>query len=98
MQIEMDYGRKGMPIEVPDDTDIFLVRETPAIQDETAAIQDALRNPINLSPLGDLVREGTKVVIVHTDITRATPNARLLPVIINELESHGVRSARTSPS
>jgi len=91
MQIEMDYGRKGLTIEVPDNSDIFLVRETPALQDETASIQNALRYPINHSPLGDLVREGTKVVIVHTDITRATPNARLLPIILNELESNGVR-------
>jgi len=31
------------------------------------------------------------VVIVHTDITRATPNARLLPVILDEIGSHGIR-------
>jgi nickel-dependent lactate racemase len=31
-----------------------------------------------------------KVVVVHTDITRATPNARLLPVILAELQEAGV--------
>jgi len=28
MQIKMDYGRSGLNIEVPDDADVFLVRET----------------------------------------------------------------------
>ena len=31
------------------------------------------------------------VAIVHTDITRATPNDRLLPVILAELEAGGIR-------
>jgi nickel-dependent lactate racemase len=31
--------------------------------------------------------------VVHTDITRATPNDRILPVLLEELESAGVRRA-----
>ncbi|NOZ72158.1 MAG: nickel-dependent lactate racemase, partial [Chloroflexi bacterium] len=33
---------------------------------------------------------GDTVVIVHTDITRATPNDRILPVILAELEAAGI--------
>jgi len=90
-QIKMDYGRNGLIVDLPDETDVFLVRETPAIADETAAIKNALRQPIGQPPLRELVKKGTKVVIVHTDITRATPNGRLLPVILNELENSGVK-------
>jgi lactate racemase len=49
-----------------------------------------MRAPIASPPLGELVRRGDTVTIVHTDITRATPNDRVLPVILQELESLGI--------
>jgi nickel-dependent lactate racemase len=42
--------------------------------------------------LADLVHRGNSVVIVHTDITRPTPNDRILPIIIAELERSGIHS------
>lgn len=62
----------------------------PGIPDEAEALQTALRAPIASPPLGELVHPGDRVMIVHTDITRATPNDRILPVILQELESLGV--------
>lgn len=91
MQIKMDYGRNGITIETPDDADVFLVREMPNLDDEISAIQNALKCPIQSPPLDAFIKEGTRVVIVHTDITRATPNERLLPVILNELKKNGVK-------
>lgn len=41
-------------------------------------------------PLSDLVKTNDHVVIVHTDITRATPNDRILPILINELLKSGI--------
>ena len=90
MQIMMDYGRKGLLIDVPNNADIFHVREVPALEDEYHAIQKAMQNPVNSKPLDALVRSGMKILIVHSDITRATPNDRLLPIIINELEKADV--------
>ncbi len=90
MQINMDYGREGLTIEVPDTTHVFTVRNTPPVADEPKSIQNALQNPINSAPLSTLVHRGMQILIVHSDITRATPNDRLLPVIIKELESSGV--------
>lgn len=87
----MDYGRSGLTLDVPDNADVFLVRRTPVLVDETAAIRDALRRPIGCPPLSARLREGMKILVVHTDITRATPNDRLLPVILDELESGGIR-------
>jgi nickel-dependent lactate racemase len=60
------------------------------LPDETAALRDALRRPIGSPPLADLVRPGQTVAIVHTDITRATPNDRILPVLLDELEAAGI--------
>jgi len=91
MHIKLDYGRDGITIDIPDNADVFLVRETPALPDEVVAIQSALCHPIGHPPLDELAQKGTRVVILHTDITRATPNRRLLPVMLAELERNGVR-------
>ncbi|MBN2503699.1 MAG: nickel-dependent lactate racemase, partial [Anaerolineales bacterium] len=90
MHIQLDYGRTGLKVELPDDTDVISARFIPGISDEAAAVRAALRAPIGKPPLAELVKPGDTVVITHTDITRATPNDRLLPVLIAELEAAGV--------
>lgn len=63
----------------------------PGLPGEDEALREALCHPIESPALTELVKSGDSVVIVHTDITRATPNDRILPVILGELELAGVR-------
>ncbi len=91
MKIRMDYGRQGLNLDAPETADVFLVREIAPITDEVAAIRDALRHPIGTRSLSTRLRQGMRVAVIHTDITRATPNDRLLPVILAELEAGGIR-------
>ena len=60
-------------------------------KDVPAAIRDALARPIGTPPLRDLARPGDRVCIVFTDITRACPDALLVPAMLAELEQAGVR-------
>ena len=95
MQLNLAYGRDGLLIDLPDrigqnDVDIITPRFVPGLPDEPAAIRQALRSPIASPPLAELVQPGDTVVIVHTDITRATPNDRLMPVLLGELEELGI--------
>jgi nickel-dependent lactate racemase len=90
MQIALAYGRNGLTVNLPDHCHVIRPRPTPGLPDEPAALRRALREPIASAPLAAKVRRGDKVVIVHTDITRATPNDRILPVLITELESAGI--------
>ncbi|MCL4266150.1 MAG: nickel-dependent lactate racemase [Anaerolineae bacterium] len=90
MRVELAYGRSHLIINLPDTTDVLRPRFVPGLADETAALRDALRGPINSPPLAELVKPGDTAVIVHTDITRATPNDRILPVLLAELEAAGV--------
>jgi nickel-dependent lactate racemase len=60
------------------------------LADERAALVEALRKPIAGPPLREIAKAGNRVVIVHTDITRATPNDRILPPLLAELEAAGV--------
>lgn len=92
MKIKMDYGRKGLIIDVPDESDVYEVGRSPAIPDEKGAIRQALINPVGSPSLSHMVKEGMKVLIIHTDITRATPNHRLLPEILDHLLIWGVRN------
>jgi nickel-dependent lactate racemase len=90
MQIQLRYGRDGLNVTLPDNVDVVTTRFVPGVPDEAAAIRDALRQPIASTPLAGLVKPGNTVVVEHSDITRATPNARLLPVLLAELEVAGV--------
>ncbi len=90
MQVNLAYGREGLIVDLPDSTDLISPRFVPGLPNEAAAVLEALRRPIASPPLSDLVNPGDKVIIVHTDITRATPNDRLMPVLVSELEAAGV--------
>ncbi len=91
MDIDLAYGREGLTVSVPDRAQIVRPRFTPGVLDETQELIKAFRSPIHSLPLAELSSPGDTAVIVHTDITRATPNDRILPVLIRELESAGVR-------
>ncbi|GMQ79002.1 MAG: nickel-dependent lactate racemase [Anaerolineae bacterium] len=90
MQIKLAYGRKGLYVKFPEDVDLLEPKFVPGITREAEAIRSSLQNPIGTKPLGEHVNIGDKVVIVHTDITRATPNERILPVLLGELEKAGI--------
>ena len=88
--IKLAYGRDGLAVNLPAHCQVVQAPFIPGLADEPAAIRAALRQPIKSLPLAAKVRPGNKVVIVHTDITRATPNDRLLPVLLAELEAAGI--------
>ncbi|NDJ54578.1 MAG: nickel-dependent lactate racemase [Chloroflexi bacterium] len=91
MLIELAYGRDGLTVDLPDDVDILRPAFVPGVGNEAQALRDALHHPINSPPLRELVTSDDRVVIVHTDITRPTPNDRIMPVLTAELEQAGVR-------
>ncbi len=91
MEVKLAYGRDGLCLDLPDPVDVVTSPFVPGLADEAQALREALRHPIQSAPLAAKVRPGDRVVIAHTDITRATPNARILPVLLDELEGAGVR-------
>ena len=90
MRINLAYGRDGLTVTLPDTVDVLSPRFLPGLPDEIEALRGALRNPIGSAPLAELIKPGDSVVVVHTDITRATPNDRILPVVLDELEAAGI--------
>jgi nickel-dependent lactate racemase len=90
MEIKLAYGRTGLNVRIPEPADVLTPKFIPGLRDAHAAIREALRDPIGSAPLAELVKPGDRVVIVHTDITRATPNDLVLPVLLDELEKAGI--------
>ena len=92
MKVSLAYGRSHLDIELPDErTTIIEPAHQAGLTDERAAVVGALENPTQTLPLRKQVNAATKIVIVHTDITRATPNDRLIPWLLAYLESAGAR-------
>lgn len=91
MQTRLAYGKHGLDVELPPDALVVEPRFVPGVPDEPATLHRALREPIGVAPLREQIQPADTVAIVHTDITRATPNDRILPVLLTELEAAGVR-------
>jgi lactate racemase len=86
MQITLAYGETGLSVDLPDDrTTVIEPAFVPGLADERRALQAALDAPQGTPPLRELVRADDSVVIVFPDMTRAMPNARVLPVVLDAL-------------
>jgi len=66
-------------------------KKVPPIADVEAAVAEALAGPVNSPPLRELAKPGDTVCIVFTDITRASPDHLLVPALLAELATAGVR-------
>ncbi len=86
MKVRLAYGRSGLDVDLPDaNVDVVEPQYVEGLPDEAAALRAALRRPLGTPPLRELVRPQDTVAIVFSDITRPTPNDRLLPVLLAEL-------------
>ncbi len=96
MLVDLAYGRTGVRVEVPDDAEVVLPVEAPALADEPGAIAAELRRPLAGPPLRALVdaARGGTVAVVFPDLTRPMPNRTVLPVVLAELASSGVPDER----
>ena len=88
--VNIAYGRKGKTINTPEHSVIVTPKEVLPLKEETTGITAAIRNPINSPSLQEMVKGKNRVVITHSDITRATPNDRILPILLQEIEKAGV--------
>jgi nickel-dependent lactate racemase len=95
MIIPLAYGRGRIAVELPDaQTTVIEPTPEPPLGDERAGVLNALDHPIAAPPLRDLIAAEKRICIVHTDITRATPNERLIPWLLDYLRDAGARAAQ----
>ena len=86
MTVNLAYGSGHLPIEVPNDrTTVIEPANITSLADEQAAVLGALQKPIGSQPLLERISPDTKICIAFTDITRATPNDRIIPWLLEHL-------------
>ncbi|MEK7270744.1 MAG: nickel-dependent lactate racemase [Planctomycetota bacterium] len=85
MRVDLPYGRGLLAVVVPDGATVIRARHSDPLFDEHAAFLAALREPEGSLPLRERVRRDDRVAIAISDGTRAVPNERIAPWILEEL-------------
>lgn len=86
MKVNLAYGQGHLSVEMPDGrTTVIEPSHTPGLPDERGAVREGLQKPIGAKPLREWIKPDAKVCISFTDITRATPNERLIPWLLDFL-------------
>ena len=86
--IQIAYGRGTIPLHAdPELAEWHVIRPrfAPPLADAEGAFRAGCRNPIGGKPLREVIRPGERVVIVTSDGTRAVPNRKLIPWLLQEL-------------
>jgi nickel-dependent lactate racemase len=86
MKVKLAYGRGHLSVDVPKDrTTVIEPSHVKGLADERTAVLQALENPVATIPLKEWIKPGDRICISFTDITRATPNDRLIPWLLEHL-------------
>ncbi len=86
MKVDLAYGHGHLQLDLPENrTTVILPSHNPGLPDEKAAVLAALRSPIGSRPLREWIKPTDKICIAFTDITRATPNERIIPWLLEYL-------------
>jgi len=90
---QIPFSKTSLEFSLPPTMQVSVAvsRSADPVPDVPAAIQQALNHPLGEQPLKELARPGSRVCIVFTDITRASPDHLLVPALLGEVEKAGVR-------
>src|ERR1039457_6915988 len=98
-QITLPYGHESRTIEVPEENLAWVEgpKDVPPLPDLAEAVKSAIRNPIGSPSLSELVlKHGKRTLILVDDSTRSTPQALILPILLDELNAAGVADSDIS--
>jgi nickel-dependent lactate racemase len=92
MRVDLSYGRGTLPIDLPDDWQICVIRKPPMpiLPNAQEAVRSALASPVAARPLAEEARGKRSACILICDITRPVPNGLLLPPIVRQLLAAGL--------
>jgi nickel-dependent lactate racemase len=92
LKYSIPYGKSQVEFEAPEKNVIFTGEMTniPGLDDLEGAVLEAIDSPIGSAPLKDLAKGKKNIVFLVEDSTRDTPLSRIMPVVVNYLNRHGV--------
>jgi len=87
MKVNLAYGQGHLTVDLPDDrATVIEPSHNPGLPDERSAVIGALQKPISARPIRELIKSTDRVCIAFTDLTRATPNERIIPWLLEHLQ------------
>lgn len=92
MRVTLDYGRTGLPVELPDERVVgpLEIRTATPLANPEQVVVHVLARPIGSKPLAELARGRKNACILICDITRPVPNHLILPPMLRILEEQGI--------
>ena len=92
MQIELNYGKEGLALDLADDLDVSVIRkpDMPVLPAPGDSVREAMANPVGSGSLADLARGKKTACILICDITRPVPNHLFLRPMIEALMEAGL--------
>jgi nickel-dependent lactate racemase len=92
MRVTLDYGRTGLPVELPDERVVgpLVLRPAEPLADPLAAVERALARPVGTPPLAQIARGRRNACVLVCDVTRPVPNRVILPPLLRTLEERGI--------
>jgi nickel-dependent lactate racemase len=82
--VELNYGRRKLPLALPNDLHVTVVRKPPMpmLPDPLTAVRRALQEPVGAASLDQLAKAARSATIAICDITRPVPNHLFLRPLI----------------
>ncbi|HVE77812.1 MAG TPA: lactate racemase domain-containing protein [Gemmatimonadaceae bacterium] len=87
-------GDRRLALTFPSSWDVQVIGRSPGPPIGPDAMRERLRTPIGSPGLATLARGCRSAVIIIDDISRPTPTAELLPLVLEELEGGGMPASR----
>ena len=93
MRVHLNYGKGQLPLELPDDLEVEVIRKKamPLAADPAAAVAAALARPVGAAPLTEAAKGAKTACILICDITRPVPNGLFLGPLIRQLLEAGLK-------
>ncbi|TWH47129.1 nickel-dependent lactate racemase [Sporomusa sp. KB1] len=93
IKVKLPYGQEEVEIVVPEQNlvGVYSPNDVAPVANLPQEIVRCLENPIGTKPLCELVKGVKNVVIVADDNTRLTPTDQIIPVLLNEMNSAGIK-------
>jgi lactate racemase len=92
MQVDLRYGRGGLPLRLPPDARVTIIRKPPMpiLADTRTAVENAFEHAVNCDSLALQAKRARTACIAICDITRPVPNHLFLRPMIEVLLAAGM--------
>ncbi len=92
MRVKLEYGSKGLEVELPAERVVRTLKykDAPPLADAQASLAACLAQPNGTPSLAELAKGRTSACVVICDITRPVPNELILTPVLETLERAGI--------